>query len=101
LVLANAINMLCRIVWSGVFISKYFSGRGVRFDMASLLPTSCLVLALSTALAMWYGDFVNNAEQRPFIALAKIASCAIPLLLTLYATQKSQPYILRHFHSIC
>jgi oligosaccharide translocation protein RFT1 len=97
LVLANAINMLCRIVWSGVFISKYFSRRGVHFDMASLLPTNCLVLGLSAALAMWYGDFTGNAEQRPFIALARIASCAIPLLLTLYATQKFPVIHLRLF----
>ncbi|CAM1501181.1 Fc.00g103430.m01.CDS01 [Cosmosporella sp. VM-42] len=42
LVLANIINMLCRIIWSGFFINAFFKRHGVDFGFKSLLPGTTL-----------------------------------------------------------
>lgn len=38
LVLANGVNMLCRIAWCAWFVGGYFRGKGVGFDAVGLLP---------------------------------------------------------------
>ncbi|SPO07117.1 related to oligosaccharide transporter [Cephalotrichum gorgonifer] len=43
LVVANAVNMLCRIVWSGAFVRAYFAERGVESDVSALVPSGAAV----------------------------------------------------------
>ena len=43
LVYANAINMLCRIVWSGTFIARFFEKNGTPFSWTGILPGGAAV----------------------------------------------------------
>lgn len=84
LVIANSINMFCRIIWSGIFIDSFFKKHGDDLGFQSLIPQSAFILSISTAVLMHKLNFIENAEQEPIIVLAKVVSFAIPLLLSLY-----------------
>ncbi|KAL8805924.1 MAG: hypothetical protein Q9223_005016 [Gallowayella weberi] len=50
LVLANAVNMICRITWSWHFIDGYFHRRRVNFNVAAVLPNiGTVICAFGTA----------------------------------------------------
>jgi oligosaccharide translocation protein RFT1 len=83
LVLANAVNMLCRIIWSMFFIKKFFKRQNVTFGVADLIPQSTLALCAIAAAAMYWLKVAEHAEQQPFATLVKVASFAVPLLLSL------------------
>lgn len=85
LVLANAINMLCRIVWSAFFIKRFFARDNVAFQFSDLVPKAALSLCAVTAGTMYWLDVAADGEQKPFATLARVASFAVPLLLSLYA----------------
>ncbi|KAL8725540.1 MAG: hypothetical protein Q9166_007294 [cf. Caloplaca sp. 2 TL-2023] len=52
LVLANAVNMLCRISWSWSFVDGYLRRRGANLNLAAILPSiQTMMYALGTA---WY-----------------------------------------------
>lgn len=84
LVIANSINMLCRIVWCAVFVNHFFKSRGVDVGFGALPPRSAMLLAAVTAGVMHWLDVADGAEQQPIAALIKVASFALPLLLSLY-----------------
>lgn len=84
LVLANIINMLCRITWSLVFITGYFGRNKTTLSFRSLVPESTVALALSTLVLMHQLHVLENAGSRPIMTLTKIAGSAIPLLLLMY-----------------
>ena len=84
LVIANSINMFCRINWSAVFIDSYFRKHGDDFGFQSLIPQSAFILSITTAALMYKLNVLENAEQEPIKVLVKVASFAIPLLLSLY-----------------
>lgn len=84
LVVANSINMFCRIVWSAFFIKSYFKKHGDDLEIRSLIPQSAFILSISTAAIMHKLNIVENAEQEPIKVLTRVASFAIPLLLSLY-----------------
>ena len=84
LVLANSINMLCRIVWSGSFINAYFREHGTDISFSHLIPSGALILSLCTSAIMYKLNVAENAEREPIAALVKVASFALPLLLSLY-----------------
>ncbi|KAL8831771.1 MAG: hypothetical protein Q9170_005161 [Blastenia crenularia] len=51
LVLANAVNMTCRIIWSWHFVSDYLRLRGVAIDRVELQPTiGTISFAFGTAM---------------------------------------------------
>lgn len=82
LVYANAINMLCRIIWSGVFISRYFRRNGVEFGWRALIPNGTGLYVLGTAM-LWgamsrAGISVGNASSHVFKDLVTVAAVAIP-----------------------
>ena len=88
LVVANSINMACRIVWCVVFISKYFSTRssaGFFSDAArTLLPHPASLLAAvvaSQAVRRLVVPAVGAMAQ--ITQLVKIAVVAVPLLLAM------------------
>ena len=87
LVLANAVNMLCRIVWSALFIKRYFrrreGGNGGGFSFASLNPGLPVAVAVGTVAAMLRLDITRDGQDAPFRTLVKITSFAIPLLLSM------------------
>ncbi|KAH7216501.1 Rft protein-domain-containing protein [Fusarium oxysporum] len=86
LVLANIINMGCRIVWSGAFIKRFFKRHGTDFKIKSLIPESTLGVSIATAILLKQLKVVDNADQ-PIKSLVKIAGSAIPLLLLMYVYQ--------------
>ncbi|KAL8679545.1 MAG: hypothetical protein Q9186_004191 [Xanthomendoza sp. 1 TL-2023] len=50
LVLANAVNMICRITWSWHFVDGYFQRRRIKFKLAAILPSiGTMLCAFGTA----------------------------------------------------
>ena len=84
LVIANSINMFCRIIWSASFIGSFFKKHGDDVSFRSVIPQSPLILSVITAALMYKLDVVQHAEHEPIVVLAKVASFALPLLLCLY-----------------
>lgn len=86
LVLANVVNMLCRIVWSAAFIRAFFTAHSTHFSVASLLPRSAMVVSLSTFAVLRQLDVLDKAESEPVRTLAKVAASAVPMLLIMYVS---------------
>lgn len=84
LVLANIINMLCRIVWSFVFIKAFFRRNNTTVSVRSLIPGSTVALSLSTFVTMRQLHVLDKAQSEPVRTLVMIAGSAIPLLLLMY-----------------
>ncbi|KAJ4207107.1 Oligosaccharide translocation protein rft1 [Fusarium falciforme] len=84
LVLANIINMACRIVWSGAFIKRYFKKHGTDFEIKTLLPEGSVTFSLATAILLKQLKVLDSAEDQPIKSLIKVAASAVPLLLLMY-----------------
>lgn len=85
LVVANCINMLCRITWCAVFITQYFSKQGVAFELDRMLPGPLAVLAgvlASQAVRRAVAVVPDEPLGLKQIAtqLAKIAALTVPFL---------------------
>ncbi|PHH62082.1 hypothetical protein CDD81_7575 [Ophiocordyceps australis] len=81
LVLANIVNMLCRIIWSVVFIKNYFVSHGASFSVTSFLPLSAMVSALATFAMLLGLHVLQEAESDPIGTLVKLAGSAVPLVM--------------------
>ncbi|KAL8941619.1 MAG: hypothetical protein Q9211_001750 [Gyalolechia sp. 1 TL-2023] len=58
LVLANAVNMICRIIWSWQFVRDYLCLRGAALNYADVMPTAgTMISAFATAV------FLSRVEQ--------------------------------------
>ncbi|KAI1389261.1 Rft-1-domain-containing protein [Hypoxylon trugodes] len=84
LVYANSINMLCRIIWSGTFISHYFRNNGSDFSWSGVLPNGLALSTLATA-AFWAsvmraGISVGDVSPHVFKDLITIIIRAIPFV---------------------
>ncbi|KAM0550805.1 hypothetical protein ACHAPJ_008668 [Fusarium lateritium] len=97
LVLANIINMACRIVWSGAFIKRFFKKHGTDFKIKVLLPESTLGVSIATAILLKQLKIADNADQ-PIKSLIKIAGSAIPLLLLILILERH--FILECLNSV-
>ncbi|KAI1467757.1 Rft-1-domain-containing protein [Daldinia caldariorum] len=102
LVYANSINMLCRIVWSGSFISRYFRANGVDFSWSSVLPSGLAFLVVATA-AFWAslmraGISVGSTSPHVFTDLVTVATRAVPFVIIIAYTERK--YLLDSYHSI-
>ncbi|KAI1029858.1 hypothetical protein LB503_008329 [Fusarium chuoi] len=97
LVLANIINMGCRIIWSGAFIKRFFKRHGTDFKIKSLIPESTLGVSIATAILLKQLKVVDNADQ-PIKSLVKIAGSAIPLLLLILVLERH--FILECLNSV-
>ncbi|RSM20384.1 hypothetical protein CDV31_000879 [Fusarium ambrosium] len=98
LVLANIINMACRIVWSGAFIKRYFKKHGVDFEIKTLLPEGSVTFSLATAILLKQLKVLDSAEDQPIKSLIKVAASAVPLLLLILFFERR--FILECLHSI-
>ncbi|UNI15588.1 Oligosaccharide translocation protein rft1 [Purpureocillium takamizusanense] len=81
LVLANSVNMLCRIVWSVAFIKSFFAAHGTGFAVAELVPTATVATSVATFALLHQLHVLDTAEAEPVRTLAKVAGTAAPLLL--------------------
>ncbi|TRX97042.1 hypothetical protein FHL15_001836 [Xylaria flabelliformis] len=93
LVYANAINMLCRIIWSGIFISQYFRRNGVEFGWSGLMPngTAFYVVGIATlrGILSRVGIFVGNISSHVFKDLVIVGALAVPYVgLIAYAERR-------------
>lgn len=89
LVWANGINMACRIIWCGIFISRYFGDLGVHFEILKAMPSPWGVLAgvvTSQAIATLVGTVAREATgpMQTVTSLVKIAAIAVPYVGALY-----------------
>ncbi|KAL7920366.1 Rft domain-containing protein [Trichoderma austrokoningii] len=98
LVYANSINMLCRIIWSGAFINKFFKSHGLDFAPASLFPTTTIAVSVSTLVFLRQLKFCEAGQERPFETLIKIIGFAIPLLLLIVSLERK--FLFECFQSI-
>ena len=88
LVVANCINMLCRIVWCAVFIRGYFRRNGVEeFDLVrGVLPKPLGFLAAtvaSQAVNRFVATDVPSGPRQTIMELVKVAAVGVPLLVAL------------------
>ncbi|PHH72899.1 hypothetical protein CDD80_4185 [Ophiocordyceps camponoti-rufipedis] len=80
LVVANMVNLLCRICWCAVFIKDYFGRRKHAFSLTALFPRHAFAAAAAVAAVLVRLRVHDGAESEPIRALAMIAAWAIPLL---------------------
>ncbi|KAB5571756.1 oligosaccharide translocation protein RFT1, variant [Coniochaeta sp. 2T2.1] len=103
LVVANCINMLCRIVWCGVFIKWYFGSQGVEFALDGMLPGPLAVAAGVVASGV-VRRLVTVAAEVPLgpkqiiFQLAKVAAVAVPLLVAVAISERS--FILQGYQAL-
>lgn len=86
LVGANMFNMFCRIVWSGFFIKRFFSRRGVGFGVREVLPDglTSMVAPVGAAVMLRRLGVHESAEEEPIKTLVKVGVSAVPVLLLMY-----------------
>ncbi|KAI0155447.1 Rft-1-domain-containing protein [Hypoxylon sp. FL1284] len=87
LVYANAINMLCRIVWSGAFIARFFRENKAGLAWSGLLPNNLALVVLSIA-AVWAslanaGVGVGDVSPHVFQDLISVVARAVPFVIIL------------------
>ncbi|KAG6200434.1 hypothetical protein E4U10_002552 [Claviceps purpurea] len=80
LVLANIVNMNCRIVWSFAFVQAYFRKNKVDMPLKSIIPAGTIALALSTLVMLYRLDILERGISDPVITLIKLAAYAVALL---------------------
>ncbi|KAL8350037.1 hypothetical protein RB598_005399 [Gaeumannomyces tritici] len=102
LVVANSINMACRIVWCAGFISRYFARAGVKFDLVEVRPSALTIgaaaVANQAARAVVGGSPLPGlAAKQIMIELVKIAGVAI-VFIALVAIGERQ-FLLRCFET--
>ncbi|PHH69333.1 hypothetical protein CDD82_7827 [Ophiocordyceps australis] len=88
LVLANIVNMLCRIIWSVVFIKNYFVSHGSSFSVTAFLPLSAMVSALATFAMLLGLGVLQETESDPIGTLVKLAGSAVPLVLMITFSER-------------
>ncbi|KAI1495972.1 Rft-1-domain-containing protein [Biscogniauxia marginata] len=100
LVYANAINMLCRIIWSGAFILQYFRNKGVELGWDGIMPNGLPLHILGTAV-LWSAltkanISVGNVSSHVFKDLLTITAGAVPYVaLIAYAERQYFLYCYR------
>lgn len=88
LVVANGINMACRIAWCVVFIKGYFATHGVEFDLLEIMPKPMGLLAGAVTSQMVKRVMsvvpgVIPGAREAAAELVKIAAVALPFVFTL------------------
>ncbi|KAL6408820.1 oligosaccharidyl-lipid flippase [Ilyonectria robusta] len=81
LVVANMINMFCRIVWSGVFINRFFTRHGADFSFLSFLANGTTGAVASLAAVLLHQLKSPDTSDGPIKSLIKVAATTIPVLL--------------------
>ncbi|KAK4142736.1 Rft protein-domain-containing protein [Dichotomopilus funicola] len=84
LVVANGINMACRIVWCGVFIRRHFAQKGVGFELLGVLPSAGSMLAGAVASQLVKQIVASGAQgnaKAALIELVKLTAVAVPFVV--------------------
>ncbi|KAK4133843.1 Rft-1-domain-containing protein [Trichocladium antarcticum] len=106
LVVANGVNMLCRVVWCAVFIRRYFTDKGVGFDVLGFVPspvsllagavTSQVVTRVITS-ARTLGESPGTAKEAA-VELVKVAGVALPFVLVVALSERK--FLYSAFHAL-
>ncbi|KAI0846954.1 Rft-1-domain-containing protein [Daldinia vernicosa] len=102
LVYANGINMLCRIIWSGTFITRYFRANETDFSWSSILPSN-LALTTVAAAAFWAsltraGISIGSTSPYVFVDLITVVTRAVPFVIIIAYTERK--YLLDCYSSL-
>ncbi|KAG6269701.1 hypothetical protein E4U47_004041 [Claviceps purpurea] len=98
LVLANIVNMNCRIVWSFAFVQAYFRKNKADMPLKSIIPAGTIALALSTLVMLYRLDILERGISDPVITLIKLAAYAVALLSAIAMLERA--FFYDCFHSI-
>ncbi|KAG6205171.1 hypothetical protein E4U35_002775 [Claviceps purpurea] len=98
LVLANIVNMNCRIVWSFAFVQAYFRKNKADMPLKSIIPAGTIALALSTLVMLYRLDILERGISDPGITLIKLAAYAVALLSAIAMLERA--FFYDCFHSI-
>ncbi|KAG6253472.1 hypothetical protein E4U24_008240 [Claviceps purpurea] len=98
LVLANIVNMNCRIVWSFAFVQAYFRKNKADMPLKSIIPAGTIALALSTLVMLYRLDILERGISDPVITLIKLAAYAVALLSAIVMLERA--FFYDCFHSI-
>ncbi|KAK3332688.1 Rft protein-domain-containing protein [Cercophora scortea] len=93
LVVANAINMACRIAWCAVFIWGWFKGRGVQVDVLGALPRPSAVLAAVVTAGVVRRVVGDGAEMGMGVKetlgmLVRVAGVAVPFVVVVLFSER-------------
>ncbi|KAI1770594.1 Rft-1-domain-containing protein [Hypoxylon cercidicola] len=102
LVYANGINMLCRIIWSGAFIARFFKKNGAGLSWNDVLPNHSALVALTVA-TVWTslaksGVGVGDVSPHVFQDLVAVAMRAVPFVVILAFNERE--YLLGYYRSL-
>ncbi|KAG6066636.1 hypothetical protein E4U32_005583 [Claviceps aff. humidiphila group G2b] len=98
LVLANIVNMNCRIVWSFAFVQAYFRKNKADMPLKSIIPAGTIALALSTLVMLYRLDILERGISNPVATLIKLAAYAVALLSAIVILERA--FFYDCFHSI-
>ncbi|TQV92282.1 oligosaccharide translocation protein RFT1 [Cordyceps javanica] len=88
LVYANIVNMFCRIVWSLLFIKRYFARYNDAFSVRKLIPDETIAVSVSTFAGLYQTGIVKDVEEAPLTAAIMIGSSGVVLLLLILFMEK-------------
>ncbi|KAG6044149.1 hypothetical protein E4U17_000663 [Claviceps sp. LM77 group G4] len=98
LVLANIVNMNCRIVWSFAFVQAYFRKNKADMPLKSIIPAGTIALALSTLVMLYRLDTLERGISDPVTTLIKLAAYAVALSSAIVMLERA--FFYDCFHSI-
>jgi oligosaccharide translocation protein RFT1 len=85
LVVANGINMACRIVWCVGFVRGYFGRTGLRFEVLSVLPSPGAMLAAAVTSQVVKRVVASGTSpvgaREAIVELIKVAAVAVPFII--------------------
>ncbi|KAJ6790256.1 hypothetical protein PWT90_10102 [Aphanocladium album] len=88
LVYANIVNMFCRIVWSLLFIRRYFARYNDDFSVRKLIPDETIAVSVSTFAGLYQTGIANEIDETPITAAIMISSSGVVLLMLILFMEK-------------
>ncbi|KAJ4287492.1 Oligosaccharide translocation protein rft1 [Collariella sp. IMI 366227] len=94
LVMANGINMVCRIAWCALFIRQYFARKGAKLEMLEVMPSPGALLAGAATSQVVKRIVVSPVLEAPSTAkeavveLVKLAVVALPFVIAVAVSER-------------
>ncbi|KAK3291430.1 Rft protein-domain-containing protein [Chaetomium fimeti] len=92
LVVANGINMACRIVWCVGFIKGYFGRTGLRFEVLGVMPSPGAMLAAAVTSQVVKRVVASGASpggaREAVVELVKVAVVAVPFVIAVAVSER-------------
>ncbi|KAM0668828.1 hypothetical protein MY8738_006563 [Beauveria namnaoensis] len=88
LVYANIVNMFCRIIWSLLFIKRYFARYNENFSVRKLIPDEAIAASVSTFAGLFQTGIEKESYEKPITAAIIIGSSGVVLLMLILFIEK-------------